>query len=140
MQSTLVVEVDVLSDDLAQLLVIVDDHSVDRVRLHRVIERLHVCVVVHPLVHALHDSQLGQPIPEDITGILGAAITMEDKPRPWTATMHRPVQRLQGQPLLRSMMYWLITWEVILKHHYVRTYSFQYPVPTKNYFPDLKLQ
>lgn len=57
------------------------------------VERLHMGIVIQPLVHALHDPELSQPVSEHIAGMFCAAVAMKDQSAPRPATMHTSLER-----------------------------------------------
>src|SRR5258707_748374 len=94
MKSSVVVKRNVATDRLFNLPIGLEDDAVNHIRLHRVVERLHVRVVGHRTgaVHALHKAQLLQAFTETKGRKLDAAVSVEDEPGSGTSVMDRTIE------------------------------------------------
>ena len=88
-----VVVLEVATQCASERVVGLEGRSVQELRLERVEERLHVCVLAGAVERgALLYAQLPQAIAEDRPGVLAPAITVEDESRPHAATPHCGIQ------------------------------------------------
>lgn len=99
MQSFLVIKRKIPLQPMRQLRLRFQGNAVIDVALERVEKGLHERIVIHALrpVHALNYPDLGQPPAENETGILNAAVGVEDQARFRPPRPYRPVECLERQ-------------------------------------------